>query len=185
MAAYGETYCGIYCGACSVLVHGETGRADGFVACCGKLPKAELACGGCKSDSVYAGCRTCGFRDCAVAKGVAHCAECADYPCGMFEKWRSAKRVLPHVAEAAPSLEAIRRDGLEAWLAAQKARWSCPDCGARFSWYQAGCAECGRDLGDRTYAMKGLRRLVCRFILPRVYAKGKSKETCAPPDSRL
>ena len=26
-----DTYCGIFCGACSVAVHGATGRGDGFV----------------------------------------------------------------------------------------------------------------------------------------------------------
>lgn len=53
-----DTYCGIYCGACSIAMLGKTGRADGFADCLGTVPKEDLACGGCKSDRVYAGCST-------------------------------------------------------------------------------------------------------------------------------
>jgi hypothetical protein len=134
------------------------------------------ACPGCRSDALYAGCRTCGLRDCAVGRGVAHCVECADYPCGTYERWRSVSKLLPHVREATSNLEAIARDGVEDWLAAQKTRWSCPACGTRFSWYAASCAECGRSLRKEAHAMKGLRKLVCRLVLPMVYRKGKASQ---------
>ena len=70
-----DTYCGIYCGACSIAMHGETGRADGFAASLGSVPKEDLICGGCKSDTVYAGCSTCTLRRCAREKGIAHCVD--------------------------------------------------------------------------------------------------------------
>jgi hypothetical protein len=177
MAAYGDTYCGIWCGACSVLVHGETGNADAFISCCKGIPTAELACGGCKSNSVYPGCRTCTMRDCAVAKSVGHCSECSEYPCKLCANWQSASKLLPHVREAAMSLEAIRKGGVDSWLAAQKTRWSCPSCGARFSWYAASCATCGRSFDKEAFAMTGLRKLVCRWLFPRLYRKGKAKPT--------
>jgi hypothetical protein len=174
MSVHGESYCGIYCGSCPVLRHGETGRADGFIACCAGVPKGELACGGCKSGAVYAGCRVCSFRDCASGRGVERCADCADYPCKAYASWLKVRKLLPHVGEAPSNLEAIRRDGVEAWAAAQKKRWACPRCGAPFSWYERACPACGHDLGDASYAMTGLRKLVCRFLLPRVYRKGKA-----------
>lgn len=175
MAANGDSYCGIYCGACSVLRHGVTGRGDGFVACLGRVPKDEIACSGCKSDSVYAGCRICAMRDCAVEKGVAHCADCVDFPCKKFARWQSAATLLPHVREARTSCEAIKRDGADGWLAAQKKRWSCARCGAPFSWYQTACGECGLNLGTKAYTMTGLRRILCRIVLPGVYSKGKTR----------
>jgi hypothetical protein len=174
MTGYADSYCGIYCGACSVLRHGETGRGDAFVACLGSVPKEEIACGGCKSDRVYAGCRVCGFRDCAIRKGIAHCVECAEYPCKMYGKWQSAVRLLPHVSEAPPSLELIRREGFEVWVEAQKKRWSCPYCGEPFSWYARACSQCGRSVSENAYRMGGVRRLLCRIILPWVYRKGRS-----------
>jgi len=175
MKHHGDSCCGIYCGACSVLRHGETGHGDGFVACCGSVAKEEIACGGCTSDRLYAGCRVCAIRDCVTAKGISCCVECADYPCQAYRRWQLASRLLPHVGEAPASLAAIKRDGAEAWLAAQKKRWACPGCGAPFSWYQAVCTGCGRDLGAAAYAMSGLRRLLCRFVLPMVYRKGKGR----------
>ena len=175
MAIHGDSYCGIYCGSCPVLRHGETGRGDGFIACCAGIPKAELRCGGCKSGDVYAGCRVCSFRDCAAGRGLERCADCPDYPCEPYRKWASMKRILPHVAEAPASLEAIRRDGAEAWAAAQRKRWACPNCGAPFTWYERSCYACGRSLAKEAYAMKGLRRLICRLVLPKVYREGKAR----------
>ena len=74
-----------------------------------------------------------------------------------------------------PLVEVMRRDGVDAWLAAQERRWSCPGCGARFSWYAATCAECGRSLAGQAYAMAGLRRLVCRVVLPMIYRRAKRR----------
>lgn len=175
MTRAGDSYCGIYCEACSVLRHGKTGDADGFVAALNGVPAEEIACGGCTSDRVYAGCRTCAIRDCARVKGVDHCSSCGEYPCGVYRSWQRAGRILPHVLEAAGSMKTIRRDGGDAWLAEQEKRWSCPECGAPFSWYAANCASCGRSLTSRAYAMTGARRLLCRIILPLAYRKGKGE----------
>ena len=174
-----NSYCGIYCGACSILMHGETSRADGFAACLGSVPKEELACGGCKSDAVYAGCFACSFRDCALEKGLSHCVDCVDYPCKMYSRWQSAAKFLPHVREAVSSLTAIKRDGVDSWLEAQKKRWSCPDCGTPFSWYALTCRRCGLRLAAKAYEMSGLRKLLCRFVLPMAYRKGKAKRRVA------
>lgn len=170
-----DAYCGIYCGACSIVMHGETGRADGFAACLGSVPRAELACGGCKSDIVYAGCSTCSLRRCAREKGVAQCVDCADYPCKMYGRWQSAAKFLPHAREAVSNLEAIKQGGVLSWLAAQKKRWSCPGCGTPFSWYAPACHKCGRKFTSEAYKIFGWRRLLCRFVLPMAYRKGKRK----------
>ncbi len=169
-----DTCCGIYCGACSIVMHGKTGRADRFAVCLGSVPKEDLACGGCKSDNVYAGCSTCSLRRCARERGVAHCVDCADYPCKRYRQWRSVAKLLPHSREAAANLEAIKRDGVVPWLAAQKRRWSCPDCGSPFSWYAPKCCKCGRSLVSQTYRLSGWRRLLCRLVLPMAYRKGKA-----------
>ena len=171
-----DTYCGIYCGACSIAMQGKTGRADGFSACLGSVPKEELVCGGCKSGTVYAGCSTCTLRRCAREKGIAHCVDCADYPCRMYRAWQSVAKFLPHAREAPFSLETIKRDGVDSWLAAQKKRWSCPDCGSPFSWYAPKCHQCGRRLSPNAYEMSGWRKLLCRFVLPMAYRKGRAKQ---------
>jgi hypothetical protein len=174
-----DTYCGIYCGACSIVMHGETGRPDRFAACLGNVPKEELTCHGCKSDTVYAGCGICSIRHCAREKDVAHCIECTDFPCKMYLKWQSVAKFLPHSRESASNLEAIQRDGLEHWLAMQKKHWSCPNCGSPFSWYASECYTCGRRLASEAYEISGWRKLLCRFILPMAYRKGKAKRPMA------
>lgn len=170
-----DSYCGICCGACSVLVHGVTGQSDGFTSCLKAIPAAELACLGCKSELVYGGCRNCSIRSCAKERAVSHCCECSSYPCAMYSKWEKASRFLPHVREAATNLSQIRQHGVDAWVEAQTSRWACPRCGTRFSWYAAACGQCGQNLRPVTYELTGLRRLLCRFLLPIVYRKGKAK----------
>jgi predicted amidophosphoribosyltransferase len=172
-----DTYCGIYCGACSIVMHGETGRTDEFSACLESIPKEEFVCGGCKSDTVYAGCKLCSLRPCALEKGVEHCIDCVDYPCKMYRKWNSMAKFLPHIGEALSSLELIKRDGVDPWLAAQKKRWSCPSCGSSFSWYASICHNCGQSLLSETHRISGWKKLVSRFVLPMVYRKGKAKKT--------
>jgi hypothetical protein len=34
-----DTYCGSYCGACSIAMYSNTGHADKFAACLGGVPK--------------------------------------------------------------------------------------------------------------------------------------------------
>ena len=102
-----DTYCGIYCGACSIATYGRTGHADGFAACLGGVPREEFVCGGCKSDDVYAGCSTCSLRSCAREKNVEHCIDCAEYPCTRYSKWQSLAKFLPHTHESVSSLERL------------------------------------------------------------------------------
>lgn len=163
MTASGDSYCGIFCDACSVRVFGQTGRGDGFIAC---APPGEASCGGCKSDTVFAGCRGCELRACAVGRNVAHCADCADYPCKRYKAWQSARWLLPHLAEAPASLQTIRRQGLDRWGEAQQKRWACPSCGAPFSWYAQSCAMCGQSLAGRALPLSGARKLLCSLALP-------------------
>ena len=142
-------------------------------ACLSSVSKEELACGGCKSDTAFAGCRACPLRECAIQKGVAHCIDCAEYPCRLFNQWKMAGKLLPHINEISVNIAAIKRTGIETWFALQKARWSCPDCGTLFSWYARTCSECGRKLKKNAYRLKGLRRILYRWMFPKIYRKAK------------
>jgi hypothetical protein len=154
----------------------RTGRADTFAACLKGVPEEELACGGCKSDMVYAGCSTCGLRRCAQEKNIEHCIDCADYPCKSYSTWQAVAKFLPHTHEAASSLEVIKREGVENWLDAQKRRWTCPECGTPFSWYALVCHQCGCSLASKAHELSPWRRLLCRFVLTMAYRKGKAKK---------
>ena len=141
--------CGLYCGAC---YHYRAGLPEGAhllsdVARGGR-PLDGYTCRGCWSDQLYVhlGCRACDVRACATRRGYAHCGECAELPCERLRAFQTdgRKHHLPIVA----ALRAAQRVGAEAWLAAEAARWTCPACGAGFTWYETRCAVCGASLGS-------------------------------------
>jgi hypothetical protein len=171
-----DSYCGIYCGACSIALHGRTGRADEFAACLGGVPIEELACSGCKSDTLYAGCSTCSLRRCARERKVEHCMDCSDFPRKGYSAWQSVAKFLPHTHEAPSSLKVIKNDGVDFWLDGQKRRWSCPECGTPFSWYTKVCHVCGVSLKPQSHCLSFWRKLLCRFVLKMAYRTAKAKK---------
>ena len=182
----GDSYCGNYCGACDLRTAGETGRKTRFAAFWdGETlrrfwdrqgtpitdPKQlEIRCGGCKSEDVFVNCGACKLRACARSRRVEHCSDCSDYPCSLYRDFQRLGSLLPHVGLCPGNLEAVRVAGAERWLAEQKERWRCLDCGTPFAWYADACCSCGRKLGDRAFRFSVLRsfimKLGIRFMRP-------------------
>ncbi len=57
-----HAYCGLYCGACPVMVNTQarTGTEQ---------------CGGCKSEQTTGYCAVCGIKRCAQSRGHGFCNE--------------------------------------------------------------------------------------------------------------
>lgn len=165
MSANFDSYCGIYCGACSIMVSYRTGIKDplanffneenvrSFFAMQGnEYPEGEPfehKCSGCKTDILFVNCRPCKIRPCAEAKNLQHCGECSDYPCQLFNFQfcnPDIQKNLPHSKMAVINLDRIKETGVSRWLVEQEAVWRCPDCGTGFSWYASVCSHCGREL---------------------------------------
>lgn len=151
-----ESYCGMYCGACSIMKAYQTGVKDPFAEFWVESG-AELKCHGCKSDAVFegcaefGGCATCTMRTCAREKAVERCLACPDFPCAMYqpsEKSQIATEMLPHLNTIRLNMMTIINKGMEAFLKEQEEQWKCPDCQTDFSWYTTHCSKCGKDLGD-------------------------------------
>ncbi|MBU0493083.1 MAG: DUF3795 domain-containing protein [Chloroflexi bacterium] len=155
-----DSYCGLYCGACDIMNLYRQSLETNVPARWEDLPQplqqhltqAEVVCTGCKTEVLFAGCQRCSIRQCAQDKGVAACVECTEYPCVNVENRRAAisriGNVLPHtrVFFRDADMILIRDRGIAHWVQDQEEKWSCPQCGARFTWYQEQCAECGMDL---------------------------------------
>lgn len=155
-----DTYCGLYCGACEIMKACQKELSASVKARWEDLPEqfsknigeAELVCRGCKTDTVFEGCRKCSIRACAKAKNVESCTLCADYPCPLVlqrnEYLKKITRKLPHTKVMFKNLDIIRTKGTDEWLRERERDWTCPQCGTGFSWYQETCEKCGRELGS-------------------------------------
>ncbi len=151
-----DSYCGLYCGACEILLAYKKAMEHNTVADWDNLPeefsdhinKAEVKCLGCKTDTVFAGCRRCQIRSCAREKGVEYCIDCECYPCELINQMKvrleAVKNILPHTSAIIGNLKDIQKMGRKDWLKYQKELWSCPTCSARLSWYQRKCTQCNQ-----------------------------------------
>jgi hypothetical protein len=153
-----DSFCGLYCGACEILIAYRNGRDRGVPArwedlpapLRDNIPRAEVKCHGCRTDTVFEGCRGCRIRSCARSKGVPACPACSEFPCEMVHALREriplARNRLPHTMTIFGDIDIATRDGVKAWLEYQRQRWTCPRCGTPFTWYQECCRKCGCEL---------------------------------------
>ena len=140
-----DTYCGLYCGACSIIKAYQTGIKDPLACCLGDELGMELKCHGCKTDSVFGNCAVCQIRNCARGKGVERCLNCSDFPCPNFTSMEFLLEMLPHWNTAVTNQEYIGNHGAARWLEQQATQWKCPDCHTDYSWYATHCANCGKE----------------------------------------
>ena len=134
-----DTYCGLNCGACPVLVANKNGTVDQRAAEW-NMPAENLKCHGCKTDQLAVYCVKCDMRDCARQKNIAFCFECDEFPCETIVNFNNDKA--SHHSAALHNLYRIRDIGLDDWLTEQNNRWQCPECGTPFTWYEETCAAC-------------------------------------------
>jgi hypothetical protein len=163
-----DSYCGLYCGACSILKAYQTGIKDKFASFWAEEAKMELTCHGCKSDTLFVNCSNCKIRACAIDKGVERCLVCQDFPCGQFDvaEFKNVLDSLPHLKTIQNNLEAIKEKGADGWLAQQDKRWKCPDCQTDFSWYADNCSKCGRDL-TKLKGFSNFDKKFFEYLLPK------------------
>lgn len=135
-----DGYCGLYCGACPVLLAHENGEVDKKAVEWNMKPE-ELICWGCRSEKTGVYCADCEMKLCAEAKKVVSCSACGDFPCERLVAFNNDK--FPHHSAVLRNCENIRKQGVEGWIKDQQQRWSCPACGAKFAWYDETCLRCG------------------------------------------
>jgi hypothetical protein len=128
-------YCGLYCGACPILINTRAGTAT-------------EQCHGCKSEQTAGYCAVCGIKACARGRGYEFCNECPEYgTCELMQNFLT-DATWPHQRIAAKNMGAIRQDGLSTWLEAQERRWRCASCGAVHSWWDETCPRCGQSVAS-------------------------------------
>lgn len=107
-------YCGLVCTDCPAYVAQRTGddalRAETAKRWSGpgfSVKAEEVNCDGCAvpGGERFKYCAECEVRGCASSRGVATCAECADYACDKLE--RLIAMIGPEIRTA---LDALRGD---------------------------------------------------------------------------
>ncbi|MEA2066589.1 MAG: DUF3795 domain-containing protein [Thermotogota bacterium] len=89
-------------------------------------------------------CRNCELKQCALDHHVEVCSECNEYPCEKLQAFKNDDS--PHHSAIFKNLDSLKELGIKKWLENQKNRWSCPQYGTSFSWYDRECEECGHEL---------------------------------------
>ncbi len=142
-----EGYCGLYCGACPVLLATEKReRVDPLQNA--QLP-AEQVCFGCKSEKSTPWCTDCALKHCARSKGFDSCAQCDEVPCEPMTRFVEDPQ-WPYHKAVPKNWRLIREQGMAEWSRDQAVRWQCPSCGAPFAWRDETCAQCGNPVSNYT-----------------------------------
>lgn len=140
-----DTYCGIYCGACDILVAYKNGQGE-RIAPYLNVEASQVKCHGCKTETVFGTCGQCKIRNCARENKIEHCIDCDDYPCNHFNELKNLSSQRPHLKILEKNLSAIKDTGVDKWLKEQEDKWQCPECRTNFTWYLPNCVKCGKDL---------------------------------------
>ncbi|HNY16374.1 MAG TPA: DUF3795 domain-containing protein [Treponemataceae bacterium] len=92
--------CGLDCAECGALIAHKTNDDELRKKVAAewtemfKFPftKEMINCTGClEKEGIHAGyCSECKIRSCALGKGLANCAACADYPCAEVSGFHAA-----------------------------------------------------------------------------------------------
>lgn len=130
-----DGYCGLYCGACPMLLQAKAGENG-------------EGCHGCKSGQSAGHCLVCEIKACAREKGYDFCDKCPSLDtCDKMIGFIQAEKYPYHQA-VLKNMKDIRRYGLPVWLSAQDARWRCANCGTSHSWWDEVCPTCGQPVAN-------------------------------------
>jgi hypothetical protein len=144
--------CGIFCGACYVYrAERDGGDLLRRVAESQDVAEEEVKCNGCLSpvEQRWMNCRSCWVRNCQERRGYESCAICPSFQDESCERYSRLEAMAAKRGEdTRAALEAFNANPSQA-VDELYQLWSCPACGARYSWYERRCHQCGTDLKRR------------------------------------
>ena len=121
--------CGMDCGLCS-----------------GHL-RAKNRCPGCNGDDAAkpAYCVTCKIKTCDIIAGggSSFCFDCTRLPCARLRQLDKRYRT-KYGMSMMENLLRIQEVGLDAFVAGEKLKWACPECGSLLCVHLPQCGVCGR-----------------------------------------
>lgn len=137
--------CGLYCGNCEIF---RAYKDDDFGALAefGKemsMPVDQIRCDGCRTEFNMSWCPECEIRTCCEERDVSFCFECEDFPCiGLID----FQDECPHHSVCMDNLQRMAEVGIGPWLEEQDAKWRCPACKTKITYYTESCPNCYREI---------------------------------------
>lgn len=120
---------------------------------CARHLRAKNGCAGCRSDDMSRPtyCAACRIRNCNTLSesGARFCFECPTYPCARLRRLDARYRAR-YGMSMIENLDRIRTHGMTEFVAHEKARWACPECGGVICVHKPDCVYCGRPRTDLT-----------------------------------
>ena len=111
---------------------------------CGAYLNKKSPCAGCRAldeEHMRKSCRACAKKKCAFDQGLTWCFECARFPCARI-KSLNARYVQNYDVDLVQNGRDAR-ENMDAFLAAQRARFTCGLCGGVIDQHHRRCGECG------------------------------------------
>lgn len=123
--------CGINCGTCLAYLRSKN-------RCIGCWPN---------TGSKVPHCSLCKIKNCEHLNQTesGFCYECEKFPCPQLKHVDKRYRTKYHVS-LIEHLLSIKDIGINAFLAKESVRWTCPNCGATICVHREHCLDCNVDL---------------------------------------
>jgi len=125
--------CGLNCAVCDIhkAGHGDEKLRDEIVEWFKKernktVRPEQIRCEGCKDSLDAHWSPDCRMMLCAKKRGVEHCFQCEEFPCGFLEEFSSDG--VPHHKRTVENLKKMKEIGIEAWIEEQKRKGQCLFC---------------------------------------------------------
>lgn len=111
---------------------------------CAAFMRPHNPCPGCRiSDVRKPKTRTgCKIKCCAQRRGT-FCGNCDDFPCERLKHLDQRYRTKYGISMI-ENLRFIHRGGMNGFLRDQRAKWTCPGCGATLCVHRPVCLACGQ-----------------------------------------
>jgi hypothetical protein len=103
-------------------------------------------CPGCRGGGTNKSnaCLTCAIKNCdeLAAGGNQFCSSCDQFPCADLLRL-DARYKTRYGVSAIANLERIKAVGVARFVAEEKAKWSCSECGSLLCMHKPQCLHCG------------------------------------------
>ena len=109
--------------------------------------RARNRCPGCREDDARKPATrvVCKIKTCReIQNGRQFCFECGAYPCAALKHLDKRYRTR-YALSVIGNLDDIKTAGLEKFLAADKAKWTCPRCGGPICIHTGRCGKCPKN----------------------------------------